>query len=377
MTDSKNLIPRNDHWVTIRLFASMAVMINHAPHVLWDANLDDSSVWGFFKNLQCYWMAVPILFFASGMLVSLSWRHSANWFEFFLKRILRVYPALWSCVLVSTVILLLLGHAKISTQFLMWFGAQMTLFQFWTPDMLRGYGVGAPNGSLWVIPVIFQSYLLCAALPHLDKPFRKFLGSYAPLLVLALAILSRQIYLYIDHAYGDALITKLLFVSIFPWFLFFYGGYLSVLYFEKIKNFAMPTLVLIAFYLVGVFLLNKFVGDFGGGNDVNSFVFLPLAFLLLKLAYMGDYRISFFTKVEKLLRKYDVTFGTFIFHMVVANVIHEYKLIDAIPLRLFLYFAATFVIAAFSLMVLEKPLRDNRDRIIQGITSRVFRPSQI
>lgn len=35
---------------------------------------------------------------------------------------------------------------------------QATIFQFWTPDFLRGYGVGCPNGALWTISIFIQFY---------------------------------------------------------------------------------------------------------------------------------------------------------------------------------------------------------------------------
>lgn len=28
---------------------------------------------------------------------------------------------------------------------------KLTIFQFWTPDSLRDYGVGTPNGAFWVL----------------------------------------------------------------------------------------------------------------------------------------------------------------------------------------------------------------------------------
>ena len=37
---------------------------------------------------------------------------------------------------------------------------QSTIFQFWTPDFLREYGCGTPNGSLWTICVLIQFYIV-------------------------------------------------------------------------------------------------------------------------------------------------------------------------------------------------------------------------
>ena len=37
---------------------------------------------------------------------------------------------------------------------------QLTLFQFFTPDALRDFGYGCPNGSLWTIPVEIEFYIL-------------------------------------------------------------------------------------------------------------------------------------------------------------------------------------------------------------------------
>lgn len=45
-------------------------------------------------------------------------------------------------------------------QFWMWVIGQITLFQYYTPDCLRDFGVGTPNGSLWTIPVEFEFYIL-------------------------------------------------------------------------------------------------------------------------------------------------------------------------------------------------------------------------
>lgn len=37
---------------------------------------------------------------------------------------------------------------------------QITIFQYYTPNLLRNFGVGTPNGSLWTIPVELEFYIL-------------------------------------------------------------------------------------------------------------------------------------------------------------------------------------------------------------------------
>ena len=41
-----------------------------------------------------------------------------------------------------------------------WFFGQITIFQYYTPNLLRNFGVGTPNGSLWTIPVELEFYIL-------------------------------------------------------------------------------------------------------------------------------------------------------------------------------------------------------------------------
>ena len=77
------------------------------------------------------------------------------------KRFWRIYPELWVAVAVEIVVLLLLYHQPIDwPQMGLFVFGQATIFQFWTPDFLRGYGCGTPNGALWTICVIIQFYFV-------------------------------------------------------------------------------------------------------------------------------------------------------------------------------------------------------------------------
>ena len=57
-----------------------------------------------------------------------------------------------------------------------WFFGQITIFQYYTPNLLRNFGVGTPNGSLWTIPVELEFYILLHYCP------KKFSWTYFKLL---------------------------------------------------------------------------------------------------------------------------------------------------------------------------------------------------
>ncbi len=100
-------------------------------------------------------MGVPIFFILSGYLIFISLSKSHAWKEYFNKRILRLYPELWICILASLLSITIFYDAHVPfLDYIKFAFTQGTIFQFWTPDSLRGYGCGTPNGSLWTITVI-------------------------------------------------------------------------------------------------------------------------------------------------------------------------------------------------------------------------------
>lgn len=102
-----------------------------------------------------------------------------------------------------------------------WIRAKHT-FQFWTPDSLRGYGVSAPNGSLWTIPPIVEFYLLIwFVYKWLDK---RSIGQWLAVLTLigvGLAITYGREYL-------PVIVGKLLECSVIPYIWIFLIGYFGL-----------------------------------------------------------------------------------------------------------------------------------------------------
>ena len=119
-------------------------------------NIDSIPILGEFIN---FFSGVPIFFTMSGFLIWGSIGRSKNFGEYLKKRFWRIFPELWGAVAIELIVLLCLYHEPINwLQFGAFAITQSTIFQFWTPECLRGYGCGCPNGALWTICVSIQLY---------------------------------------------------------------------------------------------------------------------------------------------------------------------------------------------------------------------------
>lgn len=138
----------------IRIMAAFQVMFGHMLEHL-DLPID-STLYG----ITYYFRGVPIFFALSGFLIWFSIGRSKSYGIYLKKRFLRIYPELWVALLIEIIILVILYHGWEIKSLLLFVFAQGTIFQFWTPSSLRGYGVGTPNGALWTIGVMIQFYVI-------------------------------------------------------------------------------------------------------------------------------------------------------------------------------------------------------------------------
>lgn len=141
---------------TFRLIAAIQVLW---IHTLSHMELTDIPIIG---DFIVFFSGVPIFFTLSGFLIWHSIGSSKSFYEYVKKRFWRIYPELWVAVVIEILAILLFYSQPIDWPMLGLFTiGQSTIFQFWTPDFLRGYGCGTPNGALWTITVLIQFYF-CA-----------------------------------------------------------------------------------------------------------------------------------------------------------------------------------------------------------------------
>jgi peptidoglycan/LPS O-acetylase OafA/YrhL len=296
---------RANNFDLIRLFAASQVLFYHAVTHLKVGEL--ISV-GHFLN---YFPGVPVFFVISGFLISMSWERAPSPRQYAWNRILRIYPALWVCLLVSIAIFLACGVRPASLKtFVLWTLAQATLFQYYNPEFLRGFGVGVINGSLWTIPVELEFYILLPLLAIAANGSRKVWAAYA-IAAAVMMVLARH--------YSPELLTigdKLLWVSIIPYLFYFLVGVLTRYLYERYPGLLSgKALQWAAAYGAWIAFEMLFDVDGRAGNQLNIASIILLAMLTVSAA------LSRPELCARILRGNDISYGVYIYHMPVINLL--------------------------------------------------------
>lgn len=344
-----NSINKVNNFDVIRLLAALQVVFTHSVH-----HLEIKGIIGEFgDSFGYYFPGVPIFFTISGFLIFWSFdRNADNLKKYFKNRILRLFPALWFCLVITLILLFydamhpfLIIKTK---EFWIWIAGQLTLFQFWTPDILRFWGVKTPNGSLWTIVIEVQFYVFVPILYYLLKIFKK----QKFIIILFFMLLSIGINLYIGKFDEESLIYKLGSVFVFPYLYNFLFGVLSYIYWEKIRTFVEKKfLVWFLIYITYIFIFGNWLN-----NDLTSyFLYTPyhlitnilLVFVILSAAFTyNDFS-------NKLLKHNDISYGVYIYHMLVINIFVQRNLISE-PIYLIIVFIVTILLATLSWFYVEK-----------------------
>ncbi len=281
---------------TFRLLAALQVLWGHTRAHL---QLENIPVLGDFIG---FFSGVPIFFTLSGFLIWRSIGRSHSFGDYAKKRFWRIYPELWVAVAVEIVVLLMLYHQPIDWPRLGLFTiGQATIFQFWTPDFLRGYGCGTPNGALWTIAILIQFYFCAYYIFRLLNNRRLYVWGG----VIAISIILGGLTPEIEKVLPSFL-SMLYGVTLIPYLWMFLIAAIFAEYYEKV----IPVLKKRWWFFILIAILLRYVFH----KDVAIHTYNLLGTLLLFCGLVG-----FAYKFPKLNIKTDISYGVYIYHMTVVN----------------------------------------------------------
>jgi peptidoglycan/LPS O-acetylase OafA/YrhL len=261
---------------------------------------------------------------------------------YFVNRAKRIFPLLWASSIALLLLLVFWGGAS-TKPLLSWFIGQVTIFQYYTPSELRPWGVGTPNGSLWTIPIEIQFYIV---LPLLLYFVRK-LGNWLLLVGIAL---SGIIYHVSNTHIAEGVLSKVINCSVLVYFPLFCLGVIAALHREKTRAFFSDRVwVFIPLYLVWWYAapLFGYTGYFDAGNPA-VYIGAPLLACAVFSAALSH------RKVSSILRGNDVSYGLYVLHGPIINLMVESGLTGGfMPFSIALL--ATFLLAILSWKYIEKP----------------------
>jgi peptidoglycan/LPS O-acetylase OafA/YrhL len=288
----------------IRLFAALQVLVFHALHRFDVAAPTLLKPFGWFPG-------VPIFFVISGYLISASFERNPGLWTYGRNRALRIFPGLWTCILLTVLACGLFGYRFFSLSGAAWFTAQLAGL-IYTPAFLTDFGVGSYNGSLWTIPVELQFYVMLPILYWALSRFRIGTAGFAAVflvffgIALAISVLLPEIAgAHEGHA------VKLLRYSFVPRFYLFLLGVLL----QRLQVHGWAIIRGKGLYWLAGYAVFRLVVPQVGPVYMIDEVIVGLA--IISLAYTVP------TLAERLLRGNDVSYGVYLYHGLVINVMFE------------------------------------------------------
>jgi peptidoglycan/LPS O-acetylase OafA/YrhL len=354
---------RENNFDLLRLAAASQVAVLHADrHLHFQGQLPQLLC----RGLE-YFPGVPIFFVISGYLISLSLEVNPQLRDYFRNRALRIFPGLWVCQLLTLLsALLFLQHwppfgLRQVAQLFKWFLEAFTWMPVATPPFLSGYGTGGLNGSLWTISVELQFYLF---LPLLTALLRRVPGR-TNLVLLGLLVALYPFGAWYDahrEAYWPRPGFQMLGLTLLPYLHMFLIGVLLQ------KNFTRLAWLIrgrAAAWFLGYVVIAWVLRRFGYSVDSNIPNILGMAVLgmaIVSAAYTLPYL------AERLLHRNDISYGVYIYHMVVINAFVEYGLLGSNPFAL-AALALSFLLAYLSWRWVEKPCLARKRHALRSVPS--------
>jgi peptidoglycan/LPS O-acetylase OafA/YrhL len=314
---------RANNFDLLRLGAALQVAIYHGiDHFHLGEN---SQGWRAIQRMASIFPGVPIFFCISGFLIARSVeRNLDNLSGYFRSRALRIYPALWVCVALGGATLWWFGFFngvakwKVAIWWLLNLGAGGATVN---PDYLRHFGTGVWNGSLWTIFVELSFYVF---LPLVYLVCRRINVPVERWLAVLLGVSFATFVGFHGLQYGDTkafgFATKAVWYSLAGNLWMFLFGTLAHRYWPRIAGFFTGKMI---WWTLACILLTEFMNPIelagAGGAAFAAFRLFTLRFLVAGFTLSAAH--SFRSASDRLLKGQDISYGVYVYHMLVFNVL--------------------------------------------------------
>jgi len=347
---------RVNNFDLVRLLAALQVAILHMIGYL---QLSGATVGIVAFGLQLF-PGVPVFFLISGVLISRSFEQSASVREYYRNRCLRIFPALWICLLVTVAVLLACGVGVLgvapTSAWLIWWADQMSGLEAYPAAFLNSIGTGQINPSLWTIPVELEFYLLLPAIYAVLKLRQQ--RRNALLLTLLVTSLAIRLACVNGAPLSRIGIAALLVPTVVPHLWMFLSGVLAQRNWASIRQLFVGQF---HWWLLGYVIVRALVARFHvplGGLEIHPALFVLLSGVVLSGAMSGR------SLSNRLLRHNDISYGTYIYHMLVVNLMVQYAA-PASAWSVAIALAGSLALAALSWRLVERPFLAQKHHSVQ------------
>lgn len=346
----KSHIRNQNNFDIIRLLAAVQVVFVHAYEhkVAPQGQVLLEGICAFVKLFP----GVPIFFVISGFLISMSFESNQRQIKpYFWNRFLRIYPALWVCFAFTVIQIGVFGFLDRgwvgSLNFWGWIAGQTTMGQFVNPEHLRSFGVGVTNGALWTIPVELQFYLV---LPVIFGALAwSACSTKRGNLLIAVLMAGSYAGFLLNAAHPkESLVWKLFGVSIIPHLWMFLVGVLIHQNFSSWRRFLEGHAARWSLAFLPLVVLEQFCADTKWHAGVFLVTRLVMGFWTIAVAFTAG------GIAHRLLRGNDISYGVYIYHMLLVNTMLHLGVRESMPAFL-LIFPLTMALAFGSWRLVEKP----------------------
>lgn len=311
----------------IRWYAAVAVMLLHYTGYFFIFSSQNSTALSTIRNIVVFFPGVIVLFSLSGFLVASSYERSGNRKLFFQKRVFRLFPELWICTIFNFLLLSVLTFRSFDKSIVIWLFTQIPGIAN-TPSCLKDFATGSVNGALWTIFVELQLYILTMFFYPILKKISIVLWGILLFLFAGLNLILGYL-----APMTPSLFQKIIERSFLPYAFWFLAGMFC--YIQRTR--LLPLLKKACpFLAIAYFILYRCITEQPGYYcGIITSIFCP--FITIGLAYL----------LPAFRLKIDLSYGLFLYHWIILNVLIHFNLISSLPwpVTLLLFISATLFIA--------------------------------